>query len=107
MVSISMNSENCSAPDATTAGGHFNPTHKAHGGPDSAERHAGDLGNLEADGSGTAHFMLNDKTIKLSGENSIIGRAVVVDEKEDDLKSQPVGNAGGRVACGVVGVAKP
>lgn len=97
----------CSAVDASSAGSHFNPTHKAHGGPEMKERHIGDLGNLEADASGKAHLELKDKTMKLSGPNSILGYAVILHEKEDDLKSQPVGNAGGRVACGVIGVAKP
>jgi superoxide dismutase, Cu-Zn family len=97
----------CSAPDATSAGGHFNPTHKPHGAPDAAERHVGDLGNLEADAAGKAHLEWKDKMLKFSGENSILGHAVIVHEKEDDLKSQPVGNAGGRLACGVIGVAKP
>jgi Cu-Zn family superoxide dismutase len=97
----------CSTPDATSAGGHFNPTHKPHGAPDAAERHVGDLGNLEADVSGKAHLEWKDKMLKFTGENSILGHAVIVHEKEDDLKSQPVGNAGGRLACGVIGVAKP
>jgi Cu-Zn family superoxide dismutase len=97
----------CSAPDATSAGSHFNPTHKAHGGPEMKERHIGDLGNLEANAAGKAHLELTDKMLKLTGPSSILGLAVIVHEKEDDLKSQPVGNAGGRLACGVVGVAKP
>jgi Cu-Zn family superoxide dismutase len=96
----------CSAADASSAGGHFNPMKKPHGAPDAAERHAGDLGNLEADASGKAHLELKDKMLKLSGENSILGRGVIVHEKVDDW-SQPVGNAGGRLACGVIGVAKP
>ena len=97
----------CSATDATSAGGHFNPTHKPHGAPDAAERHAGDLGNIEADASGKAHLEWKDKVMKLTGEDSIVGHAVIVHEKADDLKTQPTGNAGGRVACGVIGVAKP
>jgi Cu-Zn family superoxide dismutase len=96
----------CSAADASSAGGHFNPMKKPHGAPDAAERHAGDLGNLEADASGKAHLELKDNMLKLSGENSILGRGVIVHEKVDDW-SQPVGNAGGRLACGVIGVAKP
>lgn len=96
----------CSATDASSAGSHFNPTHKPHGSPDSPERHAGDMGNLEADSSGKAHLELKDNMLKLSGENSILGHAVIVHEKVDDW-SQPVGNAGGRQACGVIGVAKP
>ena len=96
----------CSAPDAASAGTHFNPTHKPHGAPDAVERHVGDMGNLEADASGKAHLELKSNVLKLSGETSILGRSVIVHEKVDDW-SQPVGNAGGRVACGIVGVAKP
>ncbi len=97
----------CSAKDATSAGGHYNPTKHDHAGPEAAQRHMGDLGNIEADASGKAHLEMTDKTLKLSGENSIIGYGVIVHEKADDLKTQPTGDAGGRVACGVVGVAKP
>jgi Cu-Zn family superoxide dismutase len=96
----------CSAADASSAGGHFNPMKKPHGAPDAAERHAGDLGNLEADSTGKAHLELKDTMLKLSGENCIMGRGVIVHEKVDDW-SQPTGNAGGRLACGVIGVAKP
>lgn len=96
----------CSAADASSAGSHFNPMKKPHGAPDAAERHAGDLGNLEADSTGKAHLELKDSMLKLSGEDSILGRGVIVHEKADDW-SQPTGNAGGRLACGVVGVAKP
>lgn len=97
----------CSAKDATSAGGHYNPTNDPHAGHDAEKRHIGDLGNIEADASGKARLELKDKVLKLSGENSIIGYAVIVHEKADDLKTQPTGDAGGRVACGVVGVAKP
>jgi superoxide dismutase, Cu-Zn family len=96
----------CSAADASSAGSHFNPMKKPHGAPDSAERHAGDMGNLEADSTGKAHLELKNNMLKLSGENSILGRGVIVHEKVDDW-SQPVGNAGGRQACGVIGIAKP
>jgi superoxide dismutase, Cu-Zn family len=96
----------CSAADASSAGGHFNPLKKPHGAPDAAERHVGDLGNLEADQYGKAHLELKSNLLKLSGDTSILGRGVIVHEKVDDW-SQPTGNAGGRVACGVVGVAKP
>jgi Cu-Zn family superoxide dismutase len=96
----------CSAADASSAGSHFNPMKKPHGAPDNAERHAGDMGNLEADSTGKAHLELKDSMLKLSGENSILGRGVIVHEKVDDW-SQPTGNAGGRQACGVIGVAKP
>lgn len=97
----------CSAPDAASAGGHFNPAKHQHGDRAASDRHIGDLGNLEADASGKAHLEWTDKMMKLNGEGSILGLAVIVHEKEDDLKSQPVGNAGGRLACGVIGVAKP
>ena len=97
----------CSAPDASSAGLHFDPTKHHHGAPDVTDRHAGDLGNIEADASGKAHLDWSDKVMKLSGEESIIGRSVIVHEKRDDLKTQPTGDSGGRLACGVVGIAKP
>ena len=97
----------CSSPDGKAAGGHFNPTNTPHAGHDATPRHEGDLGNLEADSSGKAHLELTDTMMTMSGDKSIVGRGVIVHEKEDDLKSQPVGNAGGRVACGVIGIAKP
>ena len=95
----------CSAPDAASAGGHFNPTHQHHGGPATAEHHAGDLGNIEADASGKAHLDWKGK-LDLSGPNSIIGKSMVVHEKEDDLKTDPSGNSGARIACGVIEAAK-
>ena len=97
----------CSAPDAASAGGHFNPTQTHHGAPDMPFRHVGDFGNLVADASGNAHYERVDTIIVLNGGNSVIGHALIVHEKVDDLKTQPTGNAGGRVACGVIGVAKP
>jgi Cu-Zn family superoxide dismutase len=97
----------CSSTDGKSAGGHYNPMHHEHAGPDAANRHMGDLGNIEADASGKAHLQVTDKTLQLSGENSIVGHAVIVHEKADDLKTQPTGDAGGRLACGVIGVTKP
>lgn len=96
----------CSAEDASSAGGHFNPTSKPHGGPDSSERHVGDLGNIVADKAGHAHYERVDKLVKLEGGESIIGKSVIVHAAEDDLKGQPTGNAGGRLACGVIEQAK-
>lgn len=93
----------CSAPDGSSAGGHFNPTKNDHGAPDTADRHVGDLGNITADENGHAHFERVDKVIALKGENNVIGRSMIVHEKADDF-SQPVGNAGGRLACGVIEV---
>lgn len=97
----------CSDHDGMCAGGHFNPTNAPHGGPDSAERHVGDLGNITADESGKAVIKMTDNVISLRGPSSIVGRSVIVHAKEDDLKSQPTGNAGDRVACGVIGIGKP
>ena len=97
----------CSSSDGSSAGGHFNPMHKMHGAPNATDRHAGDLGNIEADASGKAHLEWSDKVMKLSGAESIIGHAVIVHEKPDDLTTQPTGNAGGRLACGVIGVDTP
>jgi Cu-Zn family superoxide dismutase len=96
----------CSAKDLSSAGSHFNPAMKSHGAPTDEMRHDGDMGNVVADESGKTHLEYIDRKITLDGENSIIGRAVIVHEKEDDLKTQPTGNAGGRVACGVIGKAK-
>ena len=97
----------CSSPDGMAAGGHFNPTNNPHAGHDAERRHEGDMGNVEADSAGKAHLELTDNMMKMSGEKSIIGRSLIVHEKVDDLKTQPTGNSGGRVACGVIGIAKP
>jgi superoxide dismutase, Cu-Zn family len=84
----------CSAPDATSAGGHFNPTSKPHGARDAAERHVGDLGNFKVDPYGMGRVNFVDQTLSLSGPNSIVGKAVIVHEKADDFTTQPTGNAG-------------
>jgi Cu-Zn family superoxide dismutase len=97
----------CSAADATSAGAHFNPTKQPHAGPDAPERHVGDMGNVEADASGKATLEYVDHQISLTNDQrSVIGRSVVVHAKADDLKSQPAGDSGARVACGVIGRAK-
>ncbi len=97
----------CSAADATSAGAHFNPTSKPHAGPDATERHVGDMGNVEADASGKAKLEYVDHQISLTNDQaSVIGRSVVVHAKADDLKSQPAGDSGARIACGVIGRAK-
>jgi Cu-Zn family superoxide dismutase len=97
----------CSASDLASAGGHFNPTNKPHAGPDDAERHVGDMGNVEADASGAAKLDYVDHEISLANDQrSVIGRSVIVHAKADDLKSQPSGDSGARIACGVIGVAK-
>jgi len=98
----------CSAPDGASAGGHFAPEAHPHGAPDPATHHAGDLGNVQADASGHARVDVIVKGLALdTGERAIIGRSVIVHAQPDDLTSQPAGNAGPRVGCGVVGVAKP
>ena len=96
-----------------STGGHFNPFNKEHGGPTAENRHAGDLGNIEADGKSAVEIDITDNQIPLSGENSIIGRAIVVHADEDDLglgghnDSKTTGHAGARLSCGVIGLAKP
>ena len=98
-------------------GPHFNPAGKTHGAPTDVERHAGDLGNITAAQDGTAEFTLSDAQIPLTGANTIVGRAVVVHELQDDLgkgdhsepgtqgkTSKTTGNAGARLACGVIGL---
>jgi Cu-Zn family superoxide dismutase len=92
----------CSAPDAKSAGGHFNPTHMAHGAPTAMPHHDGDFGNIIADKTGHAKFEMVDHDLSFEGDNSVIGHAVIVHAKADDLKSQPSGAAGDRVSCGVV-----
>ncbi|MHA3772151.1 superoxide dismutase family protein [Verrucomicrobiota bacterium sgz303538] len=92
--------------DGKSAGGHFNPASSQHGAPDAEKRHAGDFGNVEADQSGTAKVNFVDKLISFDGATSVLGRGLVVHAKADDLKTQPTGDAGDRVAVGVIGVAK-
>jgi Cu-Zn family superoxide dismutase len=94
---------NCSAADASSAGGHFNPSSSQHGGATGATRHGGDLGNLKADANGYAQMSIEVSGISLGTEpNSITGRAVIVHAGTDDLKTQPSGNSGARVACGLI-----
>lgn len=92
----------CTPPDFTSAGGHFNPTSMKHGSPTDPEKHIGDLGNLEANEQGVARFERVFTWLTFKGANSILNRAVIVHEKADDLQTQPTGNAGGRLACGVI-----
>ncbi len=96
----------CTAPDGTSAGGHFNPDNVKHGGPQDRVRHVGDLGNLDANQEGKAHYDRVDDVISFSGSHNIIGRAIIIHAGYDDLTTQPTGGAGARVACGVIGIAK-
>lgn len=93
---------NCSAPDASSAGDHYNPAGNQHADRASAVRHVGDLGNLVADADRTASFDFMDSGIALQGPNSVIEKAFIVHAMEDDLTSQPSGNSGDRIACGVI-----
>ncbi|MDX1630465.1 MAG: superoxide dismutase family protein [Thermoanaerobaculia bacterium] len=93
----------CSADDFTSAGGHFNPTGVEHGCPGDEVHHAGDLGNVEIVEDGTGNLDVTSSMISLGqGPSSVLGRAVVVHQGEDDCTSQPSGAAGPRVACGVI-----
>ncbi|KAL0751316.1 hypothetical protein Bca101_033319 [Brassica carinata] len=93
-----------------STGPHFNPLNRVHGPPNEEERHAGDLGNILAGSDGVAEISIKDKEIPLSGQYSILGRAVVVHGDPDDLGrgghklSKSTGNAGARVGCGIIGL---
>ena len=93
----------CSSGDGMSAKGHFNPHGKPHGDPKSAERHAGDLPALKADKGGRAKLDTTIDVITLRpGPASIIGRGLILHADPDDYKTQPTGNAGARIACGVI-----
>jgi Cu-Zn family superoxide dismutase len=94
----------CSAPDASSAGGHFNPHNAEHGNPESDARHAGDMFNLRSDDQGTAQVdvLARGVTLQTGEPTDVLGRAIVVHEGPDDYTSQPAGNSGARVACGVI-----
>jgi Cu-Zn family superoxide dismutase len=83
-------------------GEHFNPSNSQHGGPDSMMRHVGDLGNLVADEKGNAHYEKVNTLISFEGKNSIIGRSIVIHSDPDDYRTQPAGNSGKKIACGVI-----
>lgn len=93
----------CSAPDGSSAGEHFNPEGKSHGGPEGPDHHLGDLGNIEADAGGRAAISMTTDIVTLdAGPRGILGRAVIVHAEPDDLKTDPSGNSGARLACGVI-----
>jgi Cu-Zn family superoxide dismutase len=93
----------CSAADAMSAGGHFNPVSAQHGNPTSGMHHVGDMPNLKADASGVATLTWEETDFTVTdGPASIVGRTIVVHLNPDDYKSQPAGNSGPRIACGVI-----
>lgn len=93
----------CSSPDAMSAGGHFNPTAQPHG-PPSGAHHAGDMPVLKADAHGNANvsFEFEGVSVVGAGDHDIVGRSVIVHAAPDDYKTQPTGNSGARLACGVI-----
>jgi len=93
----------CSAPDGTSAGGHFNSAGNPHAAPADKARHNGDFGNIEIGADGKGHLaMTSDLLTVTPGPNSVVGKAVIFHEKADDLKTQPTGAAGARFGCGVI-----
>ena len=99
----------CSGSDAKTAGEHFAPLGHPHGPPGpQATHHTGDFGNLSADQNGVAHVdVWTDLPLLTAGQHYVVGRSFIVHEGKDDLTTQPSGNAGARVACGVIEAARP
>ncbi|MGQ0505084.1 MAG: superoxide dismutase family protein [Myxococcaceae bacterium] len=92
----------CSAFDATSTGGHWNPTNMAHGAPTAAAHHVGDVGNLMANANGTGTLTFTQSDWAVVGEKGVVGHAVIVHAAVDDFVTQPTGNAGGRISCGVI-----
>ena len=93
----------CSSGDGMSAGGHFNPTGTAHGNHDMGEHHSGDLPQLKANAEGVAAFSFESTTIAVgAGVTDVIGKALIVHRDPDDFKTQPTGNSGPRLACGVI-----
>lgn len=96
----------CEGPDFKSAGGHFNPMHKHHGLENPEGPHAGDMKNFVVGANGKARTTIVDPNVTLGdGENSVYaggGTALVIHAKPDDMKSDPAGNAGPRIACGVI-----
>ena len=95
----------CSHPAAESAGPHFNPAGQPHGNRDTGPHHAGDMPNVVADALGQAevNLTLADLELGTNGPRDVLGRAIIVHEQADDYSSQPAGNAGARIACGVIG----
>jgi Cu-Zn family superoxide dismutase len=93
----------CSSEDGMSAGGHFNPKGAPHGRYDTAPHHAGDVPNLRADAKGVAKISWEDDELTVAdGPATVVGKAVIVHRDPDDYRTQPAGNSGPRVACGVI-----
>ncbi|HEX9407434.1 MAG TPA: superoxide dismutase family protein [Thermoanaerobaculia bacterium] len=90
--------------NANNAGGHFNPMNMVHGAPDAVSHHAGDFGNVTAEANGEVHtrFTTHSISLKAGDATNPVGHTVVLHANPDDLVSQPSGNAGARIACGVI-----
>ncbi|HWN07425.1 MAG TPA: superoxide dismutase family protein [Steroidobacteraceae bacterium] len=99
----------CSAPDGSSAGDHFNPTQAQHGNPGGGEHHAGDLLNIRSSAEGVAQVDTTAAGTSLLGDQNtdVMGKSVVVHESPDDYTTQPSGNSGKRVACGVIAASSP
>lgn len=96
----------CSADDASSAGGHFNPYNVPHGAPEDTRHHVGDMGNIDVGESGRVNTTKTFQGLAFSGPASILQKAVVIHSVRDDLESQPSGAAGDRVGCGVIRIDK-
>jgi len=98
----------CSAADASSAGGHFNPAAQPHGKVGSGAHHGGDMDNLVANADGVAQVNAHAEGVTLGGgaANDVAGKAVIVHAAADDYRTQPTGNAGGRVACGIITITR-
>ncbi|WP_066917969.1 superoxide dismutase family protein [Steroidobacter denitrificans] len=96
----------CSAPDASSAGAHFNPGQQPHGDPAGDSHHAGDMLNLRSDDQGIAKIdiIVHSVSLHSGGATDVIGKAIVIHEDPDDYASQPSGNSGARIACGVIDI---
>jgi Cu-Zn family superoxide dismutase len=99
----------CTAPDGSSAGGHFNPTQAQHGNPTGPTHHAGDMLNIKSNGEGVAQVDVTAAGTSLHGDpgTDVMGKAIVVHESPDDYTTQPSGNSGKRVACGVIAAPSP